>query len=45
MGFLQVRGLCKSFGGLLAISGLDFDVQEREIVGLVGPNGSARPPR
>jgi branched-chain amino acid transport system ATP-binding protein len=39
---LKVEGLCKSFGGLKAISNLDFEVAEGEIVGLIGPNGSGK---
>ncbi len=42
MQFLQVEGLCKSFGGLTAISHLDFAVDEGEIVGIIGPNGSGK---
>jgi branched-chain amino acid transport system ATP-binding protein len=39
---LEVRGLRKSFGGLMAVRGLDFDVPEGAIVGLIGPNGSGK---
>jgi branched-chain amino acid transport system ATP-binding protein len=42
MAFLQVEGLCKSFGGLRAIHDLDFCVEEGEIVGIIGPNGSGK---
>jgi branched-chain amino acid transport system ATP-binding protein len=42
MSLLKVEGLCKSFGGLKAISNLDFEVAEGEIVGLIGPNGSGK---
>ncbi len=34
--------LTKSFGGLKAISSLDFEVDKGEIVGLIGPNGSGK---
>jgi len=39
---LQVRGLQKSFGGLTAVSGLEFDVYPGEILGLIGPNGAGK---
>ncbi len=42
MDFLRVEGLCKSFGGLMAVSNLNFHVQEGEILGLIGPNGSGK---
>jgi branched-chain amino acid transport system ATP-binding protein len=42
MQLLKVDGICKSFGGLKAISNLDFEVGEGEILGLIGPNGSGK---
>ena len=39
---LEARGVCKRFGGLLAVNGVDLDVGEREIVGLIGPNGAGK---
>jgi branched-chain amino acid transport system ATP-binding protein len=42
MQLLQVEGICKSFGGLMAIHNLDFEVTEGEIIGLIGPNGSGK---
>ena len=39
---LQVRGAAKRFGGLQALAGVDLDVREGEILGLVGPNGSGK---
>ncbi len=32
----------KHFGGLTALSGVDFEVNESEVVGLIGPNGSGK---
>ena len=42
MPFLKVEGLTKSFGGLMAVYDLDFQVEEGEIIGLIGPNGSGK---
>lgn len=40
--FLKTERLCKSFGGLMAIHNLEFEVEEGEIIGLIGPNGSGK---
>lgn len=42
MHFLKIEGLSKYFGGLGAVQNLDFEVQQGEIVGLIGPNGSGK---
>jgi branched-chain amino acid transport system ATP-binding protein/sulfate-transporting ATPase len=39
---LEVRGLTKRFGGVVAIDGLDVVVAPNEILGLIGPNGSGK---
>jgi branched-chain amino acid transport system ATP-binding protein len=39
---LEVKNLLKSFGGLVAVKGLDLTVRDREIIGLIGPNGSGK---
>ena len=39
---LEVRNLTKRFGGLTAVSGLDFDVRQGEILGVIGPNGAGK---
>jgi len=39
---LTVRGLSMDFGGLRALSHLDVEVREREIVALIGPNGAGK---
>jgi branched-chain amino acid transport system ATP-binding protein len=39
---LEVHGLTRRFGGLTAVDSLDFRVDEREILGLIGPNGSGK---
>ena len=42
MRILEVKALCKNFGGLAAVAGTDFYVDEGEIVGLIGPNGAGK---
>ncbi len=39
---LSVVGLSKSFGGVRALDGFDVTVEERQLVGLIGPNGSGK---
>lgn len=39
---LVVRGLRKAFRGVRAIDGVDVDVLEGEILGVLGPNGSGK---
>ncbi len=41
-GLLAVSGLTKRFGGLTAVDGVDFQVEEGQIVGLIGPNGAGK---
>lgn len=42
MAVLEIRSLSKYFGGLAAVSELDMDVSEAEILGLIGPNGAGK---
>jgi ABC-type branched-subunit amino acid transport system ATPase component len=39
---LSIRNVSKNFGGLVAVDGMSFDVGEREVLGLIGPNGSGK---
>lgn len=42
MNLIETTNLTKHFGGLAAVSQLDFAVEEGEIFGLIGPNGSGK---
>ena len=39
---LVASGLCKSFGGIAAVSGCDFTVPAGRVTGLIGPNGAGK---
>lgn len=39
---LEVRGVTKRFGGLVAVRDMMFDVHEHEVMGIIGPNGSGK---
>ena len=39
---LSVSALCKYFGGVRALDGLELEVRQGEILGIVGPNGAGK---
>jgi ABC-type branched-subunit amino acid transport system ATPase component len=39
---LELRAVSRHFGGVRAVDGLDLEVAQGEIVGLIGPNGSGK---
>jgi ABC-type branched-subunit amino acid transport system ATPase component/ABC-type branched-subunit amino acid transport system permease subunit len=39
---LTVENLCRSFGGLRAVSQVGFEVKTGEILGIIGPNGAGK---
>ncbi len=42
MPILEGEGVTKHFGGLAALSRVDFTVDQGEVVGLIGPNGAGK---
>ena len=42
MKVLEVEGLKKSFGGVKAVDGISFVVEEGKTVGIIGPNGAGK---
>jgi len=39
---IELRGVSKTFGGVVANKGIDLNVAEGKITGLIGPNGSGK---
>ncbi|HEY5634846.1 MAG TPA: branched-chain amino acid ABC transporter ATP-binding protein/permease [Burkholderiaceae bacterium] len=39
---LEVSGVTKRFGGLVAVNDISFQMQSGEILGLIGPNGAGK---
>ena len=42
MPILEGEGVTQRFGGLAAVSSVDFKVDEGEVLGLIGPNGAGK---
>jgi branched-chain amino acid transport system ATP-binding protein len=42
MPILTARRVTKRFGGLVAVSGLDFEIEKHAIVSVIGPNGAGK---
>jgi ABC-2 type transport system ATP-binding protein len=39
---IRVRGLRKKYGELEAVRGIDFEVHQREVFGIIGPDGAGK---
>ncbi|MDR3373361.1 MAG: ABC transporter ATP-binding protein [Ancalomicrobiaceae bacterium] len=42
MAALEINGLSKAFGGVIALGGVDLSIPDDRITGIVGPNGSGK---
>lgn len=42
MAFFEVKGLTKTFGGLIAVNNVDFKMDDKQIVSVIGPNGAGK---
>lgn len=42
MSLFEAKNIVKRFGGLVAVNSISFTVEEGEIFGLIGPNGSGK---
>ncbi|HEY3960439.1 MAG TPA: ABC transporter ATP-binding protein [Solirubrobacteraceae bacterium] len=39
---IEIKDLCKSYGSVIAVDGLNLSVSEGEVFGLLGPNGAGK---
>jgi len=42
MPILETRGLCRRFGGVVAVDNVDFQLQQNELRCIIGPNGAGK---
>ena len=42
MALVEVRGVVKKFGDTTVLDGIDFDVEEHQVVCLIGASGSGK---
>src|SRR5208282_3189729 len=42
MALVEVTDLRKQYGGLTAVDGISFEIQEGEVFSLLGPNGAGK---
>jgi branched-chain amino acid transport system ATP-binding protein len=42
MSILEIRGIKKTFGGVMAVAGIDLELQDGHIHSIIGPNGAGK---
>lgn len=42
MALLEIKGLSKHFGGLVAVDAVDLEIEKGQIVSVIGPNGAGK---
>ncbi len=42
MALLETKKLSINFGGILAVDRVDFEIDRKQVIGLIGPNGSGK---
>lgn len=42
MSILEVRGITKTFGGVMAVDNVSVNVEQNTLLGIIGPNGSGK---
>ena len=42
MSILEIKGIKKAFGGVMAVAGIDLKVQDGDVHSIIGPNGAGK---
>lgn len=42
MNLIEAKGICKKFGDMQVVKGIDFDIEQGEVLALIGTNGAGK---